>query len=150
LSQPTPNYFLAQHAAVSNLSPILSENKSSDVQMSSDGYPSIPRCLLGLFTGLWLLASDPSFAEKPSSSNTAFVICDSYCGVVDANGKLLSKRVYESAEIIDGLVLYKRGNNYGVADFAGHTLIKPSPGYLHHGVFKSARRGRCTKNNGTH
>jgi hypothetical protein len=98
--------------------------------MSSTCYQQIRIGLCALFISFLAYAPSSALAEKSAAHRAAFVICDSYCGIVDVNGKLLSQRVYESAQIIDGLVLYKRDNNYGVADLAGRTLIEPSIGYL--------------------
>lgn len=82
----------------------------------------MPACCL-LFMGL------PAFSAPvvpaPTADSPRFALCDSYCALVDQNGKLVKHRLFdEIASFSTPLASFQHRGKVGVIDAAGNTVLK--------------------------
>jgi len=82
--------------------------------------------------GLSAMAQTPTEDTPAQTSSARFVLCNSYCAVVDAQGNLVTPRVFEELTPFTGPVAihYRRNGKAGAINQAGETIIPPRFGSL--------------------
>ncbi len=89
--------------------------------------PNTPHTMMLVLLSAWSVIAT---ASEPDAS--AYALCQDICIVVDAQGQRIGTRAYDGIEdIVGDLVIYKRGDRYGIANLKGETLVAPSHQYLH-------------------
>jgi DNA-binding transcriptional regulator/RsmH inhibitor MraZ len=97
-------------------------------------FTRFPGALLAILISVQLAACAPMNTHAPAPSSQAlapqglwrFALCDAYCALVDAGGKPITNRLFDKVESFSDLSAeYRHGNERGVIDNQGHTIIKP-------------------------